>query len=353
MDNRKKNIIYSLILFAAIFVVYTYRKNTSESQLSAASEKIMIEGKTMGTTYHITYFDSLNRNFTSSIDSLLLVVNKSINNYDSTSEVSRFNRSRSGVKVHLPYLLPSLEIAKKVHEYSDGAFDPTVMPLVNIWGFGPGKKKNVTPEQIDSIQVFVGYEKVTLTQDSISKTHPQVQLDFGGIGQGYGADVITDFLKTKGIRSMLVELGGEGQAIGVNIKSGKPWEIGILDPNSTYENQFFKAYASLENKSFTTSGNYFNYYEVDGVKYSHTIDPKTGRPSRKSILSASVFSKDCATADAWGTALMVMGHEEAIKVLKDHPEIDAMLLYSTSDGKIESFITEGIKPFIKFEEKTQ
>ena len=342
MDNRKKNIIYSAVLLITILIVWLYRKND-------VSEPIKVEGKTMGTTYHVTYFDSKNRDFKSSIDSLLVVVNKSINNYDSTSEVSRFNRSKAGIAINLPYFFPPVEKAKEIFQASDGAFDPTVMPLVNAWGFGAGKQINPDSAQIDSIKTFVGFEKVQFTKDSIWKSEPRVQLDFGGIGQGFGADVITGFLRAKGIANMLVELGGEGMAVGKNIKTGKSWEIGILDPNSTYENQFFKAYISLRDKSFTTSGNYFNYREIDGKKYSHTIDPDTGFPAQHAILSASIFATDCTTADAWGTAMMVMGHEKAIELVKKHPELDVLLMYSNAEGKVETFMTPGIQSFVKLE----
>ena len=285
MDNRKKNVIYSLVLLVTIVAVWFYRKNR-------VIEPIKIEGKTMGTTYHITYFDKNKRNFKTAIDSLLVVVNKSINNYDSTSEVSRFNRSKRGIAINLPYLLPPVEKAREVFQASDGAYDPTVMPLVNAWGFGAGKQINPDSAQIDSIKVFVGFEKVRFSKDSITKSDPNVQLDFGGIGQGYGADVIADFLQSKGIINMLVELGGEGIAMGENLKTNKPWEIGILDPNSTYENQFFKAYISLSNRSFTTSGNYFNYHIIDGKKYSHSIDPATGFPAQR----AAGWRRVCAPA---------------------------------------------------------
>lgn len=342
MDNRKKNIIYSIILLAAISAVMFYRRAKVE-------EPIRIEGKTMGTTYHITYFDKKGRNFTSSVDSLLLVVNKSINNYDPTSEVSRFNGSSRGFRFDLPYLYPPLKKAEEVYRLSNGAFDPTVMPLVNAWGFGPGKQLNPDSAQVDSIRTYVGFDKVLITTDSLLKKDPKVQLDFGGIGQGYGADVITEWLASKGITDMLVELGGEGMAIGKNVKNNNPWQIGILDPNSTYENQFFKAYVTLTNKSFTTSGNYFNYHEIDGKKYSHTIDPATGFPAQHAILSASVFASDCVTADVWGTAFMVMGHEKAIDLLEKHPELDAVIIYSTADGKMQTYITKGIAPFVKLE----
>lgn len=339
MDYRKKNILYTLILLVSVFAVFLYRKNQTVG--------IFIEGNTMGTTYHVTYFDEKKRNFKPAIDSLLDLVNKSINTYDSTSEVSRFNRSKVGVAVRLPYLLPPLHAAAEVFKNSQGAFDPTVMPLVNAWGFGPGKVFQMDSARVDSLKQFVGFEKVQLTQDSVMKLDARTQLDFGGIGQGYGADVITEFLKSKGITDMLVELGGEGMACGVNLDTGKPWKIGILDPNSTREKQFFKAYASLSNKSFTTSGNYFNYKEIDGRKYSHTIDPETGYPVQSEILSASVFASNCTTADAWATAFMVMGHDRAVEILKQKKDLDAFLVFSTPEGRIDTYITEGISSFIE------
>ena len=140
-------------------------------------------------------------------------------------------------------------------------------------------------------------------------------------------------------------------ACGMNLKTGKPWELGILDPESTRENQFFKAYVSLQNKSFTTSGNYFNYKVVNGKKYSHTINPVTGYPSEKAILSASVFAADCTIADAWGTAFMVMGHERAIEVLKNHPELEALLIYSGSNGQQEIYYTPGLSSLITIREQ--
>jgi thiamine biosynthesis lipoprotein len=342
MDYRKRNIIYSLILFVALFGVWLFRKNNTHIPVRA-------EGRTMGTTYHVTYFDEKNRDFQTAIDSLLLVVNKSINNYDSTSEVTAFNRSKRGIAVQLPYFLPPIKKSREVFDASGGAFDPTVLPLVNAWGFGAGKEMKLDSLEVDSILAYVGFDKVKFTEDSVTKTSQNIQLDFGGIGQGYGADVLADFLKSKGIENMLVELGGEGMAIGKNLATDKPWQIGILDPNSTYENQFFKAYVSLSDKSFTTSGNYFNYHEIDGKKYAHTIDPTTGYPATRALLSASIFTTDCVTADAWGTALMVMGHEKAIQVTSKFPELDVILFFTGESGKIETFISPGIKPSVTLE----
>ena len=319
------------------------------SYTAFAQDAIKIEGQTMGTSYHITYFDEHHRDFKPAIDSLLVKINAAINTYDPHSEVSRFNKSSRGFRFVLPYFYPVLKKSNDVAVLSHGAFDPTIMPLVNAWGFGPGKSSALTRSDIDSIKGFIGFEKIILTKDSVVKRDPRVQLDFGGIGQGYGADVIIGFLRSKGIVNMLVELGGEGVACGKNLQKNKPWQIGITDPHSTYENQFFKAYVALTDRSFTTAGNYFNYREIDGKKYSHIIDPASGYPVDLPLLSVSVFAADCITADAWDTAFMVMGHTKTIEVLNDHPELDAILLYTGTDGKIETYITEGIKPFVILE----
>jgi thiamine biosynthesis lipoprotein len=334
MNNRAKNALYSLILLVALLAVFFWRQSVKPKEMK-------IEGETMATTYHVTYFDEEGRNFKSSVDSLMQLVNQSINNYDSSSEISRFNAAPRGIRFRLPYLKPPLETAAKVVSASKGAFDPTVMPLVNAWGFGPGEPDTTGSLKVDSLLSFVGFEKIRFDADSLWKLDERAQLDFGGIGQGYGADVITGFLRSKGIHNMLVELGGEGMAVGINLTSGRPWKLGILDPASTPGQQFFKAYVELTDRSFTTSGNYFNYREVNGQRFSHTIDPVSGRPVQKAILSASVFASDCATADAWGTAMMVMGHEQAMALLGTMKNIDAFLVYSTPQG-IATFATPGL-----------
>ena len=212
MTIRGKNILYSIVLLVAVVAVSLYRRNK-------VVEPIRVEGRTMGTTYHITYFDEKERNFENAIDSILVVVNKSINNYDTTSEVSRFNQSEKGVGIKYPYFYPPLKKSEEVNRASGGAFDPTIMPLVNAWGFGAGKQLSLDNAKVDSIKAFVGFERIRFTEDSVLKSKPNVQLDFGGIGQGYGADVVTDFLRSKGVTNMLVELGGEGKLVAFDGKS--------------------------------------------------------------------------------------------------------------------------------------
>lgn len=340
MNSRVRNALFSLLLLLAMWLVWRYRNPTSE--------EMKLEGKTMGTSYHITYFDPLDRNFQFAVDSLLKVVNKSINTYDTASEISRFNRAKHSVRFELPYFFPPLKKSKEVVIGSLGAYDPTVMPLVNAWGFGPRKIERPDTAEVLAARAFVGFEKIDFNEDSVWKNDPRVQLDFSAIGQGYGADVIADFFKSKSIVNFFVELGGEGVARGKNLKEGRLWEIGILDPHSDYVEQKFKAYAKLENKGFTTSGNYFNYREVDGIRYSHTIDPITGFPVQHALLSATVFATDCATADAWATAFMSMGHEKAMEILKNHPELDVFFIYSSTDG-LKTFVSNGVRADLRIQ----
>ncbi len=296
----------------------------------------------MGTSYHITYFDYENRNFQGVVDSLLWLINKSINTYDTTAEISRFNQSQKSFKFQLPYFYPPLKKSQEVVAGSQGAYDPTVMPLVNAWGFGPKKVERPDTAEVLAVRAFVGFEKINFNKDSIWKNDPRVQIDFSAIGQGYGADVIADFFKSKSIENFFIELGGEGVAWGKNLKENRLWEVGILDPGSDYVEQKFKATVTLSNVGYSTSGNYFNYREVDGKKYSHTIDPVTGFPVQRELLSATVFAADCSTADAWATAFMSMGHVKGQEILKNHPELNVLFIYSSDEG-LKTFVTEGVK----------
>ena len=307
-----------------------------------------LQGKTMGTTYHISYFDKQDRSFQFSVDSLLLLVNKSINTYDSTSEVSRFNQGKRSIVFQLPYLLPPLKKSREVVKGSEGAYDPTVMPLVNAWGFGPRKVIRPDTSEILKIREYVGFEKIEFNDDSLWKNDPRVQLDFGAIGQGYGADVIADFFVSKSVDNFFIELGGEGVALGKNLVEGQWWKIGILDPESGFPEEKFRAYTSVKNKGFSTSGNYFNYRVVDGIKYAHTIDPISGFPVQHELLSATVFAADCSTADAWATAFMSMGHVKGMEVLKTHPELEVLFIFSSMDG-IKTYVSPGMATDIQIQ----
>lgn len=350
MNSRAKNIIYSIILIVSLLAVYQYRKWQSNSDGESLSlEPVMIDGMTMGTTYHITYFDKKDRNFKSSVDSLLQIFNQSLSTYIPNSEVSLFNKNNSSFQFELPFFFPVTKRSMEIAETTKGAFDPTVMPLVSAWGFGPAKKNHIDSLQIDSILQFVGHKNIHFDHDSLWKDDPRVQLDFSAIAKGYGVDVVADFLKSKNIENMFVEIGGEVVTMGENKKSGREWVVGILDPVSTIDDQKYLATIKIRDRAIATSGNYFNYREENGKRYSHTIDPHIGYPVQREILSASIIASDCMTADAWATACMVMGHDKAIELLEKQSDIDAFLIYSENDGSVKTFYTSGIVNTISFE----
>jgi thiamine biosynthesis lipoprotein len=335
MSYRRRNIIYTVVLLLAVFAVYLYRTSRTATQVT-------IEGATMGTTYHITYFDDQKRDLKSQVDSLLEIYNQCLNTYLPHSEISRFNEESYSFRFNLPYFLPVLRRSKEIVDASRGAFDPTVMPLVNAWGFGPANDSSRDSTSIDSIRAFVGFDKIIFNDDSLWKTDSRTQLDFSAIAKGYGVDVVADFIHSKGIENLLVEIGGEVVAKGINLRTNHNWQLGILDPTSTPEDRKLFAYVPLKDQGMATSGNYFNYREVNGIKVSHTIDPKSGYSVQHNLLSATVFANDCMTADAWATAFMVMGVEQAKKILDERKELNAFLIYSGDDGSIQSFVTPNL-----------
>lgn len=344
MNLRQKNALYSLLLLIAIILVWIWRKDQQPAEFR-------LEGRTMGTTYHITYFDKKGTNYQQSVDSLLVLVNRSINTYDSSSEVSRFNRSAAGIHFELPYLLPPLIKSKEVTEASSGAYDPTVMPLVNAWGFGPRKVERPDTVEIMRVKEFVGFAKLDFNSDSVWKKDPRVQLDFGGIGQGYGADVIADWLRSRGVEHFFIELGGEGVAQGKNLSQDRWWEVGILHPDALPGAEQAIAYTELVNTGYSTSGSYFNFRIVDGKKYSHTIDPANGFPVNRPLVSATVFAADCATADAWATAFMTMGHEAGQQLVAKHPELKVFFVYSSGTG-YQTWMSPGLESTLRLEKST-
>lgn len=347
MDFRRTNMTIALNCFSLSVMLSILCPTLEANAQDTATERLKIHGVTMGTTYSVTYFDLRQRDFKSGVDSLLWVLNKAISTYDPNSEVSHFNRSKDGIDAQSCYLYPLLIKCREVFEVSKGAFDPTVMPLVNMWGFGPQKTSTIPSNRvIDSILKFVGFDKIEFDRKRIQKTLPNVQLDFGGIGQGYGADVVADFLRSKGVTNALIEIGGEGMALGRNIRQDTPWKIGILDPSSTRDNQIFKGYVDVEDRSFTTSGNYFNFKLLNGKRYGHTIDPRTGYPAENTLLSVSVFTRDAATADALATAFMVLGFEKSKTLLESLHGVEVILMYADLSNHLQIFISPAMRTHV-------
>jgi FAD:protein FMN transferase len=307
--------------------------------------KVYFEGEAQGTAYHITYYDSLARDLQEDIDQILSDFDQSVSTYQPNSIISRINRNDSGVVVDTYFTACFLK-AKEIWKMTHGAFDPTVYPLVNAWGFGPGKKQQIEKQRIDSILEFVGMEKIQLVGNRIVKTDPRVSLDFNAFAQGYSVDVVSRFLEKNQISSYIVEIGGEIYAKGKQ-PDGSSWLVGVEKPIDNKENNNpLLVGVKLENRGIATSGDYRRFIIQDGVKYAHHIDPKTGYPTKNNLLSASIISSECMTSDATATGILVMGLKKAKKYLKHHPEIQALLIYSDEKGNFELFQTSGIEQLL-------
>jgi FAD:protein FMN transferase len=308
-------------------------------------EPIRIEGYAQGTTYHILYFDLKNRNLQPQIDDILEDFDKSVSTYIPNSIISRINSNQKNVKVD-KYFIACFNKAKEVWKNTNGAFDPTVYPLSNAWGFGPGKKDKIEKTKIDSILKFVGFDLIELKGKKIIKKDSRVALDFNAFAQGYSVDVVSEFLNSKNIKSYIVEIGGEVFAKG-KMATGENWTVGIEKPIDNKETvNPNNAIVKLENLAVSTSGNYRRFFLEDGVKYSHHIDPKTGYPTKNNLLSASIFAKNCITTDANATGVLVMGLEKAKIFLEAHKELQAYLIYSDDKGNYQVYETSGIKAII-------
>jgi thiamine biosynthesis lipoprotein len=286
---------------------------------------IQLQGYAQGTTFKIIYDDSLHRDFSTQIDSLLKQLDTSLSSYIHQSIISRVNKNDSTVFLD-QHFTTVFKRSQEISELTDGAFDITVAPLINAYGFGFGKKENIDSLLIDSLLNYVGYTKVKIENEKVIKQHPAIQLDFNAIAQGYSVDVLANFLEKHGIENYMIEIGGEVRCKGKNSK-GNYWNIGIDKPIENLQKREMQTIVPLKNKAMATSGNYRKFYEKDGVKYSHTIDPKTGWPVKHQLLSATVIADEAMTADAFATAFMVMGKDKAIEFLESHKNLNLQVYF--------------------------
>ena len=302
-------------------------------------------GLIFGTVYKITY--QHDENLKEKIEAELKHFDGSLSPFNDTATITRINRNEDIVpdSFFTNVFRRSAEISKE----TDGAFDITVASLANVWGFG--FKKGVFPDSamIDSLLELTGYEKVKLSEEGkIVKQDDRIMLSCSAIAKGYAVDVIAQLLKKEGIRNFMVDIGGEVVVSGQNPQNGA-WRIGLNKPidDSLAVNQELQAVLQVTDLGMATSGNYRNFYYKDGKKYAHTIDPRTGYPVQHNILSATVIAKDCMSADAYATAFMVMGLEEAERFADAHPDIEACFIYADEEGKFQTYMTKGIEKFIK------
>lgn len=310
--------------------------------LAACTSKtkyITNNGFIFGTTYHIVY--QSNTNYADSIKTTLLNFNKSLSTYDPGSVISRINKNDTSV-IPDKYFIDCFNTAILVSENTNGAFDITVAPLVNAWGFGFNDSIKADSAKIKSLMPCIGYTKVKLLNNKIIKNNPCIMLDASAIAKGQGVDIVAGLLESLRVKNYMVEIGGEVRAKGINPK-GNIWRIGIDKPVETNDMTYhdINEVIALSGKSLATSGNYRQFYEKDGIKYSHTIDPLTGFPARHSLLSASVLANTCITADAYATAFMVMGVDKSIALALSNKNIDIYLIYSDSLGQYKTYATPG------------
>lgn len=298
-------------------------------------------GFIFGTVYHITY--QSDEDLQPEIDAELKRVNQTFSTFEPSSVISQINQNKP-VKVNEMFE-EVFTLAQQVSKETNGAFDITVAPMVNMWGFGFKTGVHPSKEKIDSLRQIVGFNKVKLVGNTIRKQNPRIMLDCSAIAKGYGSDCVARLLERRGVKNFMIEIGGEIVTMG-NSEQRLPWKIGVTKPtdDKLNNNQELETVLNVTDKAMATSGNYRNFYYKGGKKYAHTIDPKTGYPVQHSLLSATVLAKNCATADAYATSFMVMGIDKARALLEKHPELMAYFIYSDAKGKLKVWYSEGLKP---------
>ncbi len=316
-----------------------------------------IQGETQGTTYTIIIVENDVTVTKNHIDSLFSSFDASLSTYISTSVISQLNESKEQFTIEdkTGYFKRCYGLSKDVFVKTNGAFDPSVFPLVKGWGFMNNVETPLSQSAVDSILTFISFEPDKLhsirfenSSIELTKKHPSFQIDFNAIAQGLSVDVVDDFLKNKGYQNYYIEVGGELIVRGHN-REGENWKIGVDAPKENLDTRELNTILSISDKAIATSGNYRKFYEVDGVKYSHTLDPKTGFPVQHSLLSVTVIANDAARADAYATAFMVIGVKKTLEFIQTHPneELEVYLLYGDESGEINSRMSDGFAQFIE------
>lgn len=333
-----KKIIPLLIILFSLFSC----QNNNEAKY------YKINGFAQGTTYSVIYKG--NNDYRLEIDSILKAFDESLSTYKENSIISRINKNDTAIKTDKLFRV-FFEKSEEIWQKTNGDFDITVSPIVNIWGFGfTNRLDDISQHIIDSLLQYIGMEGVSIVNNRVIKNNPNIMLDGNAIAQGYSVDIVADFLKENGVINYLVEIGGELKAEGVNAKL-EAWKIGIDKPieDTLAINRELKAILQLKNKALATSGNYRKFYNKNGQKYSHTINPKTGYPVNHNLLSATVLTDDCISADAYATAFMVMGYDKAIQFVNENKDIEIYLIADAGNGNYITYYSDGMKKYIKEE----
>lgn len=288
------------------------------------------KGFIFGTVFTITY--QYEKNLNDEILAVLNEVDNSLSPFNKNSIITKINENTPVTPDKM--FVEVFQLAKQISTETNGAFDITVAPMVNVWGFGFKNGTSPTKEVIDSIKGIVGFEKVNYQDGKVLKQDPRITLDCSAIAKGYGCDMVARLFRQKDIKNFMIEIGGEVVTSGISEKR-IPWKIGVTKPtdDSLNTNQELQTVLNITDMAMATSGNYRNFYYKNGKKYAHTINPKTGYPVQHNILSATVLAPNCATADAYATSFMVLGMEKAKQILEKHPELMAYFIYSDPKGR--------------------
>ena len=307
-------------------------------------QKIVLQGLAQGSYYAITYYDTLNRNFQTEIDSIFNIVDQSVSLWNDSSIISKVNRNEP-VKLNQIFI-DNFNIAQQASALSDGYFDATVSPLVAAWGFSYKNGDSITPQLVDSLKQLVNYKAVHIENGNLVKENPNITLDFNAIAQGYTSDMIAEFLSSKGVGSFLVDTGGEIMARGCK-PDGSFWIVGIEKPAANWDSErTVQERIYLRDKGLVTSGSTRKYVERNGKRYSHCIDPKTGYPVEHNVLSVTVIAENSVWADALASICMVMGLEKSLPIIESLNGVEAYYISSNSQGELEIFATEGFRNLI-------
>lgn len=296
-------------------------------------QKINYSGITQGSYFSITYYDDDGRTFEAEIDSIFKEIDNAVSLWNENSIIRKVNRNEDVVVNQI--FKDNFEWARKASEFSDGAFDATIGQLVSAWGFHYKKQLEMTSEMVDSIRQLVDYHKIEIIDDKVVKANPNMTLDFNAVAQGYTTDLIGKFLESQGVLNYLVDVGGEILARGTK-PNGEQWTIGIEKPAENYDSErSVQIKINLKDKGIVTSGNYRKYIEKDGVRYSHSIDPKTGYPVEQNLLSATIIADNASWADCLATICMIVGKEKASKLLEGQG-VEAYFIFVDENGTLQT-----------------
>lgn len=344
MKYNKKAIIISVVgaLLLLYAIIFHQPQTTTQN-----TQYIHNEGKAQGTYYSATYLQPDGKNLQADIEKLFNDFDMSLSTYNPNSIISQINRNVDSVQTD-SYFETMYRAAHEVSVNSNGAFDITVAPLVNAWGFGFGNKERKEQPDIEKIIGLIGYEKIKLINHKLIKDDPKIMLDASGLAQGLSADLIAQLFEKQGCENYMIDIGGEIVCKGKNPKN-KNWQIGIDKPIEDPVNNSgeLQTIISISNVGLTTSGNYRQFYYRDGKKYSHTIDPRTSKPVDHNLLSATVVAPNCIMADAYATACMVLGVDSALLLIESLPNIDCYLVYTDDKSEVKIVNTKGFEKYLR------